>query len=83
MSVLQEVRSILRDVLQLGDRASGLGESTLLLGNLPELDSMAVVAVITGLEERFGITVEDDEISADTFETVGSLCRFVERKRAA
>ena len=83
MSVLEEVRSVLRDVLSLGDRAARLDASSYLLGNLPELDSMAVVAVIASLEERFGITVEDDEISAETFETVGSLCNFVERKRAA
>lgn len=83
MSVLEDVRSLLRDVLNLGDRALGLKPSSALLGSLPELDSVAVVAVITEIEDRFGITVEDDEISAETFETMGSLCNFVERKRAA
>jgi acyl carrier protein len=81
--VLEEVKTILRDTLQLGDRARGFDADTRLLGSLPELDSMAVVTVITAIEERFGFTVEDDDISADTFETVGSLCRYVEARVGA
>ena len=78
--VEQQVRAILRDTLQLGDRASRLGERSGLLGSIPELDSMAVVTVITALEDQFGFVVEDDEISADTFATFGSLVQFVESK---
>ena len=44
---------------------------------------MAVLTVLTAIEERFGFTVEDDDISADTFTTVGSLCGYVEQKLAA
>ena len=80
--VEQQVRAILRDTLQLGDRANRLGERSGLLGSIPELDSMAVVTVITALEDQFGFVVEDDEISADTFETFGSLVQFVESKVA-
>lgn len=80
---LDDVRAVLKDVLQLGDRADALQPSTPLLGNLPELDSLAVVNVITTIEENFGIYVEDDEISAETFETVGSLCHFVDQKLAS
>ena len=71
---------ILIQSLQLGQRANAFDESTPLLGSLPELDSMAVVTVITALEEHFGFIVDDDEISAATFESLGSLSRFVERK---
>jgi acyl carrier protein len=83
MQHLQEVKNILADVLSLGDRRNSMTEDTVLLGNIPELDSMAVVNVITALEEYFGITVDDDEISARTFETLGSLTSFVEQKLAA
>lgn len=79
-STFDQVKAVLRDVLQLGARADRLTRATQLLGSLPELDSMAVVTVITALEERFGITVEDDEISAETFATVGALSDFVESK---
>jgi acyl carrier protein len=80
MQHLEEVKNILSDVLSLGERKNSLGESSILLGSIPELDSMAVVNVITALEEHFGISVDDDEISARTFETVGSLTRFVQQK---
>jgi acyl carrier protein len=80
--VEQQVRSILRETLQLGERAARLQGSSGLLGALPELDSMAVVTVITALEDQFGFVVEDDEISADTFATFGSLVQFVENKAA-
>ncbi len=80
MSNLEEVKNILSDSLQLGERVRHFSESTQLLGSLPELDSMAVVTIITALEEHFGFTVNDDEISADTFETLGSLSAFVDQK---
>ena len=80
MDVLDEVKEVLGEVLSLGDRAVAMDRGTALLGGIPEFDSMAVVAVIVALEESFGIYVEDDEISADTFETVGTLCDFVASK---
>jgi len=76
----QQLRAILRDALQLGERAARLEADSALLGALPELDSMAVVEVITAMEDRFGIVVHDDEISADTFATFGSLVHFVQGK---
>jgi len=53
------------------------------LGGVAEFDSMAVVAIITAIEEDFGVVVDDDEVSAETFETVGSLARFIESKVGA
>lgn len=79
---LEDVKTLLADVLSLSESTRrGLSEQTALLGNLPELDSMAVVNLITALEERFGITIDDDEIGASTFATVGTLADFVRRKR--
>ena len=80
MQHLQEVTNILADVLSLGDRKNSLKADSVLLGNIPELDSMAVVNVINALEEYYDISVDDDEISAKTFETLGSLTHFVEQK---
>jgi acyl carrier protein len=79
-STMQQVKYILTRALQLGSRAESFTESTRLLGNIPELDSMAVVTLVTALEEHFGFVVDDDEISAATFETLGALVRFVENK---
>lgn len=78
--MLDEVKTILGDVLQLGSRGKLLTPDSGLLGSMPELDSMAVVTLITALEDRFGISVADDEISADTFATLGTLVAFVESK---
>jgi acyl carrier protein len=80
LDLKDQVRDILRDVLSLGGRADRLDTSSALLGALPELDSMAVVSVIAALEDRFGITVDDDEISGATFASLGSLVEFVSSK---
>jgi acyl carrier protein len=82
MTTTDQVISILGEVLQLGDRTAALGQQTPLLGSLPELDSMAVATVIAGVEDRFGIYIEDDELSASIFNTVGTLAEFVDAKLA-
>ena len=82
MTYLDEVKATLIDVLSLGDAGQRLTAGSPLLGSLPELDSMAVVSLIGALEERFDIAIDDDDISASTFETLGSLANFVAAKRA-
>jgi acyl carrier protein len=79
---LDEVKTILTDVLSLGEAGQRLTADSPLLGSLPELDSMAVVTLIGALEAHFDIEVADDDISASTFETLGSLAAFVAQKRA-
>ncbi len=83
MGHLEEVKDILSSVLSLGERRKTLDADTALLGSLPELDSMAAVNLITALEEHFGIAVNDDDISAEVFMTVGSLASFVAQKMSA
>ena len=51
-----------------------------LLGALPELDSMAVAGLLTEMEDRFAILIEDEDIDGDTFETFGSLVAFARAK---
>ncbi|MFO1428942.1 MAG: phosphopantetheine-binding protein [Candidatus Competibacteraceae bacterium] len=80
MATCDEVKLLLAQVLQLGERAQKFDRSTPLMGSLPEFDSMMVISLITALEEHFDITIQDDEIGADMFETVGNLCDFVEGK---
>ena len=77
MKYLEEVKTLLIDVLNLGPAGQSLDAGSPLLGSLPELDSMAVVTLIGALEEHFGIVVDDDDISASTFATLGSLAAFV------
>ncbi len=83
MAVIDQVKTLLNDVLQLNGRADSWTERTPLLGNVPELDSMAVVSIITALEDELGLTIADDDINADVFATLGTLTGFVEQKLAA
>lgn len=80
---LQEVLGILDEVLSLGGRALAFDRGTPLLGALPELDSMAVVTLITRIEDRFSVVVEDDDVDGETFATVGALADFIQAKIAA
>ena len=80
MAVIDDVKEVVGEVLQIADRAQAFDASTLLFGSIPELDSMAVVSLITGLEERFDFVVEDDEVTAEVFESLGSLADFIEQK---
>ncbi len=82
MNTFEEIKTVLGRTLQLGDKAAKLEATTGLFGNIPEFDSMAVVTVVAALEEHFGVVIDDEDITADVFETVGSLSRFVERKLA-
>ena len=77
---IESVKEVLRGALQIQTDAAEWNRETPLLGHIPELDSMAVVSVITGIEEEFDIVIEDDEISADIFESLGSLTDFVAAK---
>lgn len=83
MDVGRAVLQALDDVLSLKGRAAAFQRDTPLLGAIPELDSMAVVSLITALEERFDIVIEDDDIDGATFSTVGALTDFVDSKLAA
>jgi acyl carrier protein len=79
MNIVALVKDILIEALQLSSD-SHMDKETALLGSIPEFDSMAVVTVLTAIEENFGIEVDDDEISAEVFESFGTLCSFVEQK---
>jgi acyl carrier protein len=80
MTVAEGVKRVLQEALQLGDRVKAFDESTGLFGSIPEFDSMAVVTVVAGLEEQFNIEIDDDDITAEIFESVGSLTRYIQEK---
>jgi len=75
------LRSVLADVLGLDPaKVARFDESTPLFGALPEFDSMAVAGLLTELEERLGILIEDHEVDADMMETFGALLTFARDK---
>lgn len=78
------LRAILRDVLGLDPaRAATIDEDTPLFGAMPELDSMAVAGLLTEIEDRLHILIEDDEVDGAMLESFGSLAAFVRAKRGA
>lgn len=77
-----QTKKILSDVLGSNEQINSMTTDTFLLGNIPELDSVAVVAIIVALEKNFSITIHDDEISAKTFQTLGTLVKFIDKKVA-
>ena len=79
MSLEVELKQLLQDCLQL-DEVSQWQAETEILGAVPEFDSMAIVTVLTQVEENYGVIIEDDEVSAEVFETLGSLMSFVAEK---
>lgn len=75
------IRAVLRDVLGLSqERVYAFTESTPLFGSLPELDSMAVAGVLTELEDRLAIVIDDDEVDGEMLETFGALAHFARAK---
>lgn len=82
MQAADDLKTILDDVLSLGGRARAFDNDTPLLGGIPELDSMAVVTLMTAIEDHFGIAIADDDIDGSVFATFGSLLAFVEQLQA-
>lgn len=79
-----QMRRILTEVLGVPEAtAAGLDAASPLFGALPEIDSMAVAGLLTEMEDRFGIVIDDDEVDADLFATFGNLVDFIARKAAA
>jgi acyl carrier protein len=75
-----KLRALLSDALGLpAERVAGFSGDTALFGALPELDSMAVAHLLTGIEERFDVLIEDDDVEAEDFGTFGQLLALVER----
>lgn len=74
------LRALLTDTLGLrSSKVAAFTDATELFGALPELDSMAVANLLTGIEERFGVIIEDDDVEAEDFATYGRLLAFAER----
>ncbi len=75
------IRAVLKDVLALSeDRVAEFNDETPLFGALPELDSMAVAGVLTEIEDRLGIMIDDDEVDGEMLETFGALTSFAAAK---
>ena len=80
MDDLEKLKGILRETLQIGNRVDDMNDQSRLFGSVPEFDSIAVVNVVTSIEYEYKIKIADEDLSADVFETLGSLRRFIASK---
>lgn len=81
VSTIDEVKQLIVQTLGIEDPSRIAGASTQLFGNLPELDSFAVVNLAMEIESRFGFEIDESGFSADVFETVGSLASYIDQNR--
>lgn len=78
-----ELKGLIADVLGLDPaQAAAFGADSGLFGHLPELDSMAVAGLLTEMEDRLGIVIEDDDVDGEMLETFGGLLAFARAKLA-
>jgi acyl carrier protein len=76
---LEDVKAVVVETLGVDPQAAEtLDAGTPLLGSLPELDSMAVLELVLALEDRFGISIDGEDVTAEMFETLGTLTAFVD-----
>jgi acyl carrier protein len=80
-STVDQVKALIGQTLGIADRVDSMNASTRLLDSLPELDSMAIVELLIGIEERFGFQVHSADIVTGTLETVGTLAAYFEENR--
>lgn len=77
------LRQVLSDVLGLSaERVADLHGESGLFGHLPELDSMAVAGLLTEIEDRLDVVIEDDDVDGEMLETYGGLLAFLVAKRS-
>lgn len=80
MNIQNKVIPLIYKTLHLNKEQHNLNSDSILLGAIPEMDSIAVINIITSLEQEFDFIAEDDELDAELFETVGSVINYVLRK---
>ena len=74
-----DVKDVVIKVLAIEDRADAIDADTSLTA-IPELDSLAILELVVELERHFGITVEDEDVTAEVFDTIGTLAAYVAAK---
>ena len=83
IEIEDKTRTLLSDILGLAaEQVAAMKNDTELFGALPELDSMAVAGLLTEMEDRFDIIVDDEDVDGELFATFGNLVRFIESKVA-
>ncbi len=79
-----QIKALLVDRLKLERDASSIGDDEPLFG--PEglgLDSIDALELVLGIEQEFGVSIDDQQSGSEVLATVNSIAEFVAAKRAA
>lgn len=78
--VAKEIRTFIVDDFLFGDIDVPLGENdSLLKGGL--IDSTGILEIVSFIEEKFGIAVEDNELVPENLDSISAITKFVIRKQ--
>lgn len=80
MDMVEEIRSFIVENFLFGDTTAPLGEDDSLLQK-GLIDSTGVLEVVSFIQEKFGVAVEDDELVPDNFDSIGAIAKYVMRKQ--
>jgi len=74
------VKEVLRESLRLGAGAPITDDMSLVGGDY-DLDSLDILAIVTGMEKEFGIKIPNEAVGREAFSSVATLSRFVDSMR--
>ena len=76
-----KVKDLIVRRLKLEIEPASIQNDAPLFGDGLGLDSIDALELVLGLEQEFGIKVEDEEVGVKAFASVDALCDFIEQKK--
>ncbi len=78
--IIQRVKKVIVKALDLQVKPDEINERESVFGGGIGADSMASLQIIVGIEEEFGIEVEDEDLQVELFDSVLDMAEFVKQK---
>ncbi len=74
------IKKLITKRLRQGVDIRKISRDTSLIGKGLGLDSIALQELVVGLEEEFGIFIDESELRIEFFENIGSLANFISKE---
>jgi len=78
--ILEKVLPLLAEVAGLPEAYDAANESASLLGHGIRLDSIEILSLVSAIEEKLGLTIDESELDRSDFLTVGTVIDFVAKR---
>jgi acyl carrier protein len=82
MDLKSQVKKMIVERLFLNVKSEEIADDAPLMESYG-IDSVALFELVVGLEDEFGVVMEDVDFQIDTFRTVNSIAAFIEEKQSA